>query len=105
QGGAPSPGGVGSESTRETVDVLYENQVTWNKEFNPDNRLDFLAGTSWQNYRSNFFSAEGRGYPDDDFLNNLSAAATNFVVRGMNPEGRNSLLSFYGRANYAYKEK
>jgi TonB-dependent starch-binding outer membrane protein SusC len=105
QGGQSSGGGVGSQSTRQAIDVLFENTLTWDKQLNDDHRLNLFGGTSWQKYRSEFFSAEGRGYPDDNFLNNLNAAATPLSVRGMDPEGRNALLSFYARANYAFKEK
>lgn len=105
QGGQPSGGGVGSQSTRQVTDALFENTLTWDKQFNENNRLNLMGGTSWQKYRSEFFSAEGRGYPDDNFLNNLNSAAIPVQVRGLDPESRNSLLSFYARANYAFKEK
>lgn len=67
--------------------------------------MNVLAGTSWEDYRSDYFSATGRGYPDDDILNNLSSAATAVNVKGSNPENRNSLLSFYLRANYIWKDR
>lgn len=105
QGGTSSNGGVGSESTNESLNKFFENTLTWNKEFNKDNRLNLLVGTSWEEYKASFFSAEGRGYPNDDFLNNLTSAAIATTVRGSNPSSQNSLLSFYARANYALKEK
>jgi TonB-linked SusC/RagA family outer membrane protein len=64
-----------------------------------------LGGTSWEKFESEFFSAEGRGFPNDNYLNNLTSAALATSVRGSNPSGQNSLLSFYARANYAWKEK
>jgi TonB-dependent starch-binding outer membrane protein SusC len=105
QGGTGSGGGVGSESTNESTDAFFENTLTWNHEFNRDNRLNLLAGTSWEKYRSSFFSAEGKGFPNDNYLNNLTSAAAATTVRGSNPFGQNSLLSFYIRANYALREK
>ncbi len=105
QGGTSSNGGVGSESSNESLSKIFENTLTWIREFNEDNRLNLLVGTSWEKNRSSFFSAEGRGFPNDNFLNNLSSAATATSVRGINPSGQNALLSFYARANYALKEK
>jgi TonB-dependent starch-binding outer membrane protein SusC len=105
QGGQSSNGGVGSQSNSTTVNTFYENTLTWNKQFNDNNRLNLLGGTSWEKYTTEFFSAEGRGYPNDNFLNNLNSAAVPTVVRGANPSGEYSLLSFYIRANYALKER
>lgn len=105
QGGVTSGGGVGSQAANESVNTFFENTLTWNKEFNEDNRLNLLGGTSFEKYRAEFFSAEGRGFPDDDYLNNLNSAATATQVRGSNPSGLNALLSFYLRANYAFKER
>lgn len=100
-----SGGGLGSQSTSNTLSTFIENTLTWNKTFNEDHRLNVLAGTSWEKNRMDFFSATGRGFPDDDFLNNLSSAATPLSVRGGNPSGQSSLLSFYLRANYVFKDK
>jgi TonB-linked SusC/RagA family outer membrane protein len=100
-----SGGGLGSQSTSNTLSTFIENTLTWNKTFNDDHRLNVLAGTSWEKNRMDFFSATGKGYPDDDFLNNLTSAATAVSVRGGNPSGQSSLLSFYVRANYVFKDK
>ena len=105
QGGVTSGGGVGSQSANESINTFIENTLTWNKEFNADHRLNLLGGTSFEKYRAEFFSAEGRTFPDDTYLNNLSSAATATQVRGSNPSGTNALLSFYLRANYAFKER
>jgi TonB-linked SusC/RagA family outer membrane protein len=105
QGGVTSGGGVGSQSANESVNTFIENTLTWNKEFNASHRLNLLGGTSFEKYRAEFFSAEGRTFPDDTYLNNLSSAATATQVRGSNPSGTNALLSFYLRANYAFKER
>ena len=104
-GGWPgsSNNGVATQANRQTVDVFYENTITWNKQFNENNRLNLLAGTSWQKAKSNSFSASGQGFPDDIYLNNLSSAALTLPATGISAQ--NSLLSFYMRANYALFEK
>ena len=100
-----SNGGTGAQSNSTSTDAFFENTLTWTKAFNKDNRLNILAGTSWEKYRASFFSAAGAGYPDDNFLNNLSAAAVPVAVRGSDPNSQNALLSFYLRANYTLKDK
>lgn len=104
-GGAPgsSNNGTATQGQSQTVDVFYENTITWDKQFNENNRLNFLAGTSWQQSKSNSFSASGQSFPDDVYLNNLSSAALTLPSTGVS--GQNSLLSFYLRANYALFEK
>lgn len=105
QGGTSSGGGVGSESSNESVNTFIENTLTWNKEFNADHRLNLLAGTSFEKYRAESFFAEGRNFPDDNFLNGLSSAATPAQVRGSNPSGLYALLSYYMRANYSFMDR
>lgn len=103
EGVGNSNGGTGSQAQSEDVNLFFENVVTWDKQFNKNNRLNLVAGTSWQKYRFNSFSASGQGFPDDKFLNNLSSAAIALPPTGVS--GQNTLLSFYMRANYALKEK
>jgi TonB-dependent starch-binding outer membrane protein SusC len=98
-----SNGGIGSQTQSEDVNMFYENTITWDKQFNDNNRLNIVAGTSWQKNRYNSFTASGQGFPDDKFLNNLSSAAIALPPKATS--GQNSLLSFYMRANYALKEK
>ncbi|HEU4632803.1 MAG TPA: SusC/RagA family TonB-linked outer membrane protein, partial [Flavisolibacter sp.] len=104
-GAVSSNGGTGAQSNSQSLNTFFENTLTWDKQFNASNRLNVLAGTSWEKYRSSFFSASGAGYPDDDFLNNLNSAAIPVSVKGSDPSVQNALLSFYVRANYALKEK
>lgn len=98
-----SQGGLGGQAQTEDVNSFYENTLTWNKQFNADHRLNLLVGTSWQKYRYNSFSAQGQGFPDDKYLNNLSSAA--LILPSTGTSGQNTLLSFYARANYAFKER
>lgn len=98
-----SNGGTAAQAQTEDVNLFFENTLTWDKQFNENNRLNLLGGTSWQKYRYNSFSASGQGFPDDKYLNNLSSAA--ITLPGSGTSGQNSLLSFYMRANYALKER
>ena len=100
-----SEGGTGSQASSNSTDAFFENTITWDKQLNKDHRLNVVGGTSWEKYRSSYFSATGKGYPDDDFLNNLNSAAVPVSVQGSDPSIQNSLLSFYVRANYAFKDR
>jgi TonB-linked SusC/RagA family outer membrane protein len=95
--------GIATQSQSQDVNVFFENTLTWDKQFNKNNRINLLGGTSWQKSRFNSFTASGQGFPDDKYLNNLSSAALALPPAGTS--GQSSLLSFYMRANYALKER
>ncbi|MGV3528072.1 MAG: TonB-dependent receptor [Flavisolibacter sp.] len=101
-GTATTPG-IATQAQSEDANLFFENTLTWDKQFNQNNRLNFLAGTSWQKTRVKSFSASGEGFPDDKYLNNLSSAA--LALPPSSASGQSSLLSFYMRANYALMEK
>jgi TonB-linked SusC/RagA family outer membrane protein len=98
-----SNGGIAAQGQTETVSQLFENTLTYNKEFNEDNRIDVVAGTSWQKDTNHSFLAQGQYFPDDFVLNDLSSAAV--TLPSTSSAGQNSLLSFYARANYAFKDR
>lgn len=102
-GAGSSQGGIATQAQTQQTDAFYENTLTWDKQFNADNRLNLLVGTSWEQNNVQSFSAAGQGFPDDKFLNGLSSAALALPPKAS--ESQNSLLSFYLRANYAFKEK
>jgi TonB-linked SusC/RagA family outer membrane protein len=102
-GVSSSQGGIATQAQTQQTDAFYENTLTWDKQFNEDNRLNLLVGTSWEQNNTRSFSASGQGFPDDKFLNGLSSAALALPPKAS--ESQNSLLSFYLRANYAFKEK
>jgi len=102
-GAGSSQNGTATQGQTETTSLMFENNLSYNKQFNENNRIDVIIGTSWQKDNSNTFSASGQGFPDDFVLNDLSSAAV--TLPNMASSGQNSLLSFYARANYAFKER
>ncbi|SKB58700.1 TonB-linked outer membrane protein, SusC/RagA family [Sphingobacterium nematocida] len=102
-GAVNSNGGIATQGYTNQLDMFYENNLTWDKQFNENNRISVLAGTTWQQSNTNLFSASGQGFPDDYFLNGLSSAAIPLPPKAS--ESQNSLLSFYMRVNYALKER
>lgn len=104
-GAESSEGGTGTQAQSNTTNIFFENTLTWIKTFGQAHRLNAMVGTSWEDDRMDYFSATGKGYPDDYVLNNLSSATTAAQVKGANPYSRSSLLSFYVRANYVFKDR
>ena len=98
-----STGGVSTQGQTQETDIFYENTLTWNKQFNSNNRLNLLGGTSWQRAKTNTFSASSDGFPSSDVLTSLSAASATLPSAQLNDQS--ALLSFYIRANYALKDR
>lgn len=94
---------IATEASTQNINLNFENTITWNKRFSKDHQLTTVGGTSWQKFRNRSFSASGQGFPDDEYLNNLSSAALALPPKGTS--GQNVLLSFYLRANYSIKDK
>ncbi|MDQ8006216.1 MAG: TonB-dependent receptor [Pedobacter sp.] len=95
--------GYGQQSSTQYLSHLWENTLNYNKVFGGDHAVDAVFGASWQGDNTEFISASGMGFPQDDILNNLSSASSNFIIQG--GKTQSGLASFFGRANYAYKGK
>jgi TonB-linked SusC/RagA family outer membrane protein len=102
-GAASSNNGIASQGQTESVSLFFDNTLSYNKQFNENNRIDAVIGTTWQKDNSNTFQASGQGFPDDFILNDLSSAA--ITLPSVAYSNQNSLLSFYARLNYALKER
>ena len=104
-GAQDSDGGTGSQAQSTSLNLFVENTLTYDKAFDENHRVNVLAGTSWEDRRMDYFKASGKGYPDDQILNNLGSAAQATSVDGADPYLHSSLLSFYIRANYVFKDR
>lgn len=100
-----SEGGSGTNAQSITTGLFWENTLSYNKMFGGVHHVDAVIGHAWENRSASFFSASGTGYPDDEYLNGLSSARVAASVKGANPSRQNSLLSFYARVNYTFKDK
>ena len=99
-GAEDSEGGQGTQAQSTTIGTYWENTLTYNAVFNEIHSLNAVLGHAWEMEKQDWFSAKGKGYPDDDYLNNLSSASIAAQVAGATPLYKSSLLSFYGRVNY-----
>lgn len=104
-GAEDNGGGRGSQAQSTSIGTFWENTLTYNKQFNENHALNAVLGHAWEQDKSEYFSASGKGYPDDKYLNNLSSAAIAAAVAGSNPSAKASLLSFYGRVNYTLMDR
>lgn len=104
-GAEDNGGGVGTQSQSTSTNIFWENTLTYIKQFNDFHSLNAVIGHSWEQDKTDYFSASGKGYPDDKYLNNLSSAATASSVAGSSPLSKSSLLSFYGRFNYSILDR
>lgn len=81
---------------------LLDFYLTYNKDFGVHS-INFTAGYSYQDFRSEFPSIEAFDLPNDQFDFDRPQNATEF--RAFNSVVENRLISFFGRANYSFKDK
>ena len=99
--GAPPTNGSGIETYFSDLNLLSENTLTFNKSIG-DHSLNVLLGESWQkdDYESAY--AAGTNFPGNS-IKRLSAAAVK--TSATSDGGSNTLVSFFGRLGYNYKQK
>lgn len=97
-------GGIGSISSNKNTVLLNENYLTYNKELNELNKLSFMAGYSYQSYRSEYWNASNRNFISDSFsFWNLGGGSNYQSASSGLTEWK--LASFYGRFNYNFANK
>lgn len=94
--------GYGQQSNSQALSHLWENILTYNQTIGK-HALEAIGGASWQGNENEFLTASGTGYPQDDILNNLSSATSNFLIASSKTQS--GLISFFGRINYTYADK
>jgi len=99
-GNLPSNVG-GNSSTSNAVNWISETTVTYDKTYANDHKVNFLLGYSVQKERDHSTSATGKNYPND-IVQTLNAAG---VTTGSSSTAEWSLISYYARLNYAYKDR
>lgn len=95
--------GKALESNSQSHRTLWDNTLSYNREFNDVHALDAVVGVSFENSENRSFSATGTDFPMDEIMNNLGSAATPYGVSGANA-GR-GLLSTFGRVNYKLMDR
>jgi iron complex outermembrane receptor protein len=84
--------GVDRDYTQERKNELFDFYLNYKKDLpGIESRVDLMAGYEWQHFWSN-----ASAYEVDRF---------NTVMENSKDETENYLVSFFGRANYSYKDK
>lgn len=81
---------------------ITEPQIRWEKKLD-QNKWDVILGTTFQenNYEQN--SIMGRGFPTNNFLNNMAAATTRTILEENKTQYK--YHSIFGRVNYVFQNK
>ena len=85
-----------------TNSLVNENTLTYQHDFNNDHHVDFLLGQSYQQFKVNYVYLRGQGSIDNQITSISGAAAINSFSQRLS---EHVLASYFGRANYNYKEK
>lgn len=94
-----------SASFDRTLRQTYNAVLNYSKTFAESHTFSGLAGSEYYDVYSKGFSASGSGAPTDDFMD-LGLTSTKEAMRSIDSyHVRSRILSFFGRANYDYKEK
>ncbi|HEY0273624.1 MAG TPA: SusC/RagA family TonB-linked outer membrane protein, partial [Chitinophaga sp.] len=95
-------GSYGSINNGNYNDLLTENYFTATKKFGQHD-ITAVAGYSYQKTENRFSTLTGQNFVNDVLENeNLSTAGTMLISNDLQ---RFALSSWYGRANYAYRDK
>jgi TonB-linked SusC/RagA family outer membrane protein len=102
--GAPpttgAAGGYATSSVRQFTSWLNEQTLTYRKKFG-NHKVGVLVGNTLQSDVLTRTYAEGRGFANNSFRKIISASA----VSGSENWTKATLASFFGRADYSFKEK
>ena len=103
--------GYASKSNELSWTGTFESTIDYNKTFNEDHAITALVGYSYQYGTVERFNVDNNGFTTDGFLDwNIGAGSainnTQLPRPGMGSfKDDNTLIAFFGRANYAYKGK
>jgi len=104
--------GLANRSTYQSTNVIFENYLTWSKEFGK-HAINAVAGYSWQdNTLGDGFMASNTNFPVDDVSYNNLALGNYTTVSGykvdfgdMNAYQKTRLISDFARLNYNFDSK
>ncbi|HRI60784.1 MAG TPA: TonB-dependent receptor [Saprospiraceae bacterium] len=82
---------------------LLETYLTYKKLFADVHRFELMGGYSWQDFNEEYPSYRAYNLSSNAFGFNSTAPAANFSASNYVVENR--LISFFGRANYSFREK
>jgi TonB-linked SusC/RagA family outer membrane protein len=84
------------------LNLNFYQTLSWEKAFTGGHNLSALVGTSYNDFDNSYFNANIENLSGNT-LTDLNASTLNPVITGQ--VTRDKLTSFFGRANYDFKEK
>ena len=95
--------GLAQQVDRNLTSKTLQTLLTYRNQLFDVHAVDIVGGYEFNEYTTEEFGAQGRGYITDLFsFNNLGGGQT--LVRPMSWREDSRLVSFFGRANYSYDE-
>ncbi len=91
-----------SQRNDNNLSLTFFSTLNYTKSFGSDHHLNLLLGTSREKTNSGYFSGSIQGFPSNNTWE-LNAGLAQPMVAGSSSSY--SLSSYFGRANYNYKEK
>jgi TonB-linked SusC/RagA family outer membrane protein len=97
-----TPFGFGRNTNSTIIHYTVNNYLTYKNTFAENNTLDVTAGTSYEYSNLTTSDVRGKNFPSDAYKKIASAA---LISAGTSTESEYSFVSYFARANYAYKSK
>ncbi|MGQ7870942.1 SusC/RagA family TonB-linked outer membrane protein [Sunxiuqinia sp. sy24] len=96
--------GKASSANTSGFNKTWENYFTFTPALGAMNKLNVVAGYSYQSFSKKWFNATGEGFDVNmsDYNNNLGLALSPTISSNA---GFNELQSFFGRVNYTYNNR
>ncbi|MCC9135520.1 SusC/RagA family TonB-linked outer membrane protein [Pontibacter silvestris] len=94
--------GFSEDGYTQVLNYNTNNYFSYKNIFNDDHSLDVTAGMSYQYSKTNSNLVQGQQFPSDAYRQISSAA---LISEGSSRETQYSFLSYFGRANYIFKNK
>lgn len=85
---------------QEATHLALDNVLTYSKEIG-EHEINAVIGASAETYKTDFFTTSSQGYTDDSwqYIND------NDITNVYEEDFASTLMSFFGRVNYAYADK
>ncbi|WP_189702599.1 SusC/RagA family TonB-linked outer membrane protein [Subsaximicrobium wynnwilliamsii] len=91
-----------SESSNKSTTLLWDNTLTFNKDYDSGSSLTAVIGTSAQENQFKFISGSIQGFPSES-TQTLNNGLLQPTINGSGSEW--SIFSFFARGQYDYKDK
>ncbi len=96
--------GIVYQAFRQVTRWNSQNTINFNKDFG-DHGIDLVVGAEYQQTTVNSFSGQGANFSDRFFMSDNLISGQFVTPTSGGTYAQNGFISYFGRANYSYKEK